>query len=117
MDIQVNTGHDITSSRALIHEVETVVESALARFEERITRVEVHLSGESGGTPSGHAAKRCVMQAQLASESSVTASHQSTSVGKAIGGAAGKLERAVVGTLGRLDGPRRLARGAEPQPG
>ena len=44
MQIQVNTDSNIEGREKLTAHVRSVVESALNRFSDRITRVEVHLS-------------------------------------------------------------------------
>lgn len=106
MQIQVNTDNHIKGSTALTHQVEAVVEGALARFSEWITRVEVHLSDENGGAKTGTGSLRCVMEARLASRQPVGVSHQAASIGQACGGAAGKLERMLESTLGRLNDPK-----------
>ena len=58
MKIQVNTDHNIEGHEALAAHVSSLVESALGRASEHITRVEVHLSDESAGK-SGPDGKRC----------------------------------------------------------
>jgi hypothetical protein len=53
MKIQVNTDRNIEGHEALAAQVSSVVEAALHRISEHITRVEVHLSDENGHK-SGH---------------------------------------------------------------
>ena len=47
MQIHVNTDSHIKCSAKLTHDIETVVDQALRRCGDRITRVEVHLSDEN----------------------------------------------------------------------
>ncbi len=52
MQIQVNTGHHVEGGEELTRQIEGVVEGALGRFSDRITRVEVHLTDENGSQKS-----------------------------------------------------------------
>ena len=64
MQIQINTDHNIENHEALAAQVLGVVESALSRLSDHITRVEVHLSDESSHKSSQND-KRCMMEARL----------------------------------------------------
>ncbi|MGI8967338.1 MAG: hypothetical protein ACR2H1_14820, partial [Limisphaerales bacterium] len=63
MKIQINTDNNIEGSDELTQQTQAVVESALERFAQQITRVEVHLSDEN--SHKGGIDKRCVMEARL----------------------------------------------------
>ncbi len=102
MQIQVNTDKNIAGSVELTSQVEDIVGSALGRFGERITRVEVHLTDESSSAKARGNDKRCVMEARVAGLQPVTVSHQGSSVTQALEGAASKLERTLDRTFGRL---------------
>jgi ribosome-associated translation inhibitor RaiA len=106
MHIQVSTDNHTAGSDELTHQVETAVEGALGRFGDRITRVEVHLTDENGGRKSGDHDKRCVMEARLAGLQPITVSDNGASLEQALNGAAGKLEKTLKRTLGRLDDPK-----------
>ncbi len=106
MKIQVNTDRHTDGSAELIHHIETVVEDALERFAERITRVEVHLSDVNGSQKSGGNDKRCVMEARLAGLQPITVSDEGSSLDQALDGAADKLEKILHRTLERLDDPK-----------
>ena len=106
MQIQVNTDNRTEGSEGLTLQVEGVVESALGRFGDRITRVEVHLSDENGSQKSGDHDKRCVMEARLAGLQPITVSEDGSSLEQAIDGAVNKLEKTLNRTLGRLDDPK-----------
>ena len=64
MQVQINTGHNIDGHETLLARFRHVVESALIRFSDRVTRVEVHLSDENG-QKSGPDDKRCMIEARL----------------------------------------------------
>lgn len=102
MLVQVNTDNQVAGTAELIRHVETVVEDALGRFGERITRIEVHLGDENSGKKSDDD-KRCAMEARLSGLQPITVSHQASSVEQALSGAADKLEKVLDRTLGRLD--------------
>jgi len=103
MQIQVSTDNHIEGGEELTREVEAVVEGALGRFGDRITRVEVHLTDENSSSKSGDNDKRCVMEARLAGLQPITVSHDGSSLDQALNGAADKLEKTLKRTLGRLD--------------
>ncbi len=103
MLIQVNTDNHISGREALTTRVEATVESALTRFSDRITRVEVHLSDENG-RKSGPDDKRCVMEARLQGRQPVAVTHLAATIDDAVSGAADKMTSALDSTLGRLRG-------------
>jgi hypothetical protein len=101
MQVQINTDSSIEGREALASTVSQVVEGALDRFRERITRVEVHLSdvnGDKGGRD-----KRCLLEARLEGRQPVAVTHQAATVDHAVEGAAAKLTRRIESTLGRLE--------------
>jgi len=106
MHIQVNTDNHIEGNADLTRQVEAVVEGALGRFSDRITRVEVHLSDESSSSKARDNDKRCVMEARLAGLRPITVSHQGAALEQALDGAADKLAKTLDRTLGRLDDPK-----------
>jgi ribosome-associated translation inhibitor RaiA len=101
MHIQVNTDNNIEGREELATQVEAVVEEALSRFSDQITRVEVHLSDENSHK-SGQNDKRCLMEARLEGRRPTAVTHQAATLGQAIDGAADKLQKVIESTLGRL---------------
>ena len=100
MQIQINTDHNIEGREALADHVRGVVETALNRVSDHITRVEVHLSDENGAKR-GENDKRCVMEARLEARQPIAVTQQSATVEHAVDGAADKLVRLIESTLGR----------------
>lgn len=101
MKIQVNTDSSIKGDQRLEEIARGVVEDSLDRFRHDITRVEVHLkdvNSHKGGSDD----KRCLMEARLEGRRPTAVTHNAGSVEEALYGAAGKLERALNSTLGRL---------------
>ena len=101
MQIQINTGHNIEVHEALAAEISVAVESALSRFSDRITRVEVHLSDENSDKKVGHDTMCCMMEARLEGRQPIAVTHHATTLDEAVDGAADKLARLIEHTLGR----------------
>jgi ribosome-associated translation inhibitor RaiA len=101
MQIQVNTDHNIVGSEVLSDQVRSVVESALSRFNDQITRVEVHLSDENRHK-SGQNDKSCMMEARLEGRRPIAVTHQADTLDQAVDGAADMLTHLIESTLGRL---------------
>jgi predicted component of type VI protein secretion system len=53
MQVQINTDHNIDGHEKHAAQIRSVVESALKRFSDRITRVEVQLSDENSNKKVG----------------------------------------------------------------
>ena len=105
MKIQFNTDANIQGTETLITRVSASVEQALARFETRITRVEVHLSDESRGK-SGQHDQRCMLEARLEGLKPLAVTDHAESLDKAVHGATKKLVHLLDSTLGRLQDQR-----------
>jgi ribosome-associated translation inhibitor RaiA len=99
--IQVNSDNSIEGREELATRVEAVVEEALSRFSNQITRVEVHLSDENSHK-SGQNDKRCMMEARLENRRPTAVTHRAATLDQAINGAADKLQRSIESTLARL---------------
>ncbi|MNE18345.1 Sigma 54 modulation protein / S30EA ribosomal protein [compost metagenome] len=105
MQIQVNSDNHIQSSIRLEEWVRTTVETALERYEEDLTRVEVHLRDENGDKPGPHD-KRCQMEARPKGHQPISVTHKAPSLDQAVEGAATKLEHALEHLFGRLRSKR-----------
>jgi ribosome-associated translation inhibitor RaiA len=101
MQIQVNTDRHIEGTDDLTAEVESSVRRSLSRFDERITRLEVHLS-DLNSEKSGPDDKRCMIEARMAGRDPVAVSHQAATVDAAVSGATARLRRSLESTLGKL---------------
>lgn len=102
MQIQINTDRNIEGHEALADQVRGVVENAMSRHEDHITRIEVHLSDENSAKKGGHDDIRCMMEARLEGRQPLAVTHQAAIVDQAVDGAAEKLTRLIESTLGRL---------------
>ncbi|HSP76225.1 MAG TPA: HPF/RaiA family ribosome-associated protein [Cryobacterium sp.] len=102
MQILVNTDNNITGTDAVVAEVESSVESVLARFSSRLTRVEVHLSDESAGRATTDDI-RCLLEVRPAGGNPLAATDNAGTVNGAVSGALRKLASVLDTTFGRLD--------------
>ena len=100
MQIQVNTDAKVEGREALLKWVEVEVAERLARFRDRVTRIEVHLS-DSNGDKSGVKDKRCVMEARPTGLQPLAVSFEAATVADALTGATEKLKHALEHALER----------------
>jgi ribosome-associated translation inhibitor RaiA len=101
MQIQTNTDHSVEGSEGLSTYVSGVVDNALSRVSDHITRVEVHLSDENGNK-SNLNTMRCMMEARLEGRQPIAVTEQASTTNDAVVGAADKLARLIESTLGKL---------------
>jgi ribosome-associated translation inhibitor RaiA len=101
MQININTDKTIERHQGLDDHVESVIQAAVGRFGEQITRVEVHLSDDNS-QKSADGGNRCLLEARITGYQPVAVSEHSINLHQAISGAAEKLKRAVDSALGRL---------------
>ncbi len=117
MQIQINTDHNIEGREALAARVSEGVLKAIERFSDHITRVEVHLTDETGqerGHKSGQDDKRCLLEARFEGHQPVAVTHHAASVDQAVAGASEKLARKLEHMLGRLRDRKRDTTDASP---
>lgn len=102
MQVEVTTDRAVEGSDELIREVEAEVGAALARFSERLTRVEVHLGDENAGKH-GADDKRCTVEARPAGQPPVAVTHHAATSVEARRGALKKLQNLFDSKFGRMD--------------
>ncbi|MGO4379828.1 HPF/RaiA family ribosome-associated protein [Pseudoduganella sp. RAF53_2] len=112
MQINVNTDKTIERHAGLDDHVHQVVQAALHRFGEHISRVEVHLS-ENNAKKSADGDIRCMMEARVNGYQPIAVSDHDATLHQSINGAADKLQRAIDSALGRLQDSKRHA--AQPE--
>lgn len=101
MKVLLNTDNHIQGDEALADRVQGVVEGALERFADQVTRVEVHLHDTNAGKPGDHD-KHCLMEARLEGRPPVTAEADAHTVQSALSNAVHKLQRGLDRDLGKL---------------
>lgn len=100
MKIQINTDAHVEGREALAAQFGATVEHALRRFQDQVTRVEVHLSDQNA-SKSGQRDKRCAMEARLEGRQPITVTDDAATLDQAVRGAADKLARLIDSQLGR----------------
>lgn len=100
--IQIHADNQIDSDKGRDGRLEEAIRQRLARFEDRITDVEVHVS-DVNGSRGGHGDLRCTLEARVNGIPPVAVAENGTSVDRAVIGAAKKVVRALDHQLGRLN--------------
>lgn len=101
MHIEVNTDNNIEGSARMSAFFNDTLQDALSRFQDQITRVEVHLSDENA-QKEGADDKRCLLEARLKGLKPVVVSHSAENLDLAVSGAIDKLVKTLGNTIGKL---------------
>ena len=101
MQIVINTDKTIDRHQGLDDHVNNVVNAAVQRFADHITRVEVHLSDDNS-QKSADGGNRCLLEARVTGYQPIAVSAHAVTLHQAIAGASDKLKRAIDSALGRL---------------
>jgi len=101
MIIQINSDNNITGTEGLSTFVESEVAETLKRFDDQITRIEVHLNDENGNK-SGIHDKRCMLEARLEGMQPIAVTAHGNTIREALAGALDKLKSVLDTTLGKL---------------
>lgn len=101
MQIQFNRNKNVPESDDFIDSSTSLITEELKRFEQQITRVEVHFSDEDG-IKDGVNDKRCMVEARLAGMQPIAVTNQANTHEQAMVGALDKLRSALEKTTGRL---------------
>lgn len=102
MFIQIHADNQVPSDSERDGRLEEQIRQRLARFEGRVTDVEVHVS-DINGPRGGNADLRCTMEARLNGIPPVAAIDQGNTVDRAVIGAAKKVVRALDHQLGKAN--------------
>jgi ribosome-associated translation inhibitor RaiA len=101
MRIQVNTDKNVTGSEELRISLTSLLSEELSRFNDLITRLEVHLSDEDG-KKDGQSDKRCLLEARLEGRQPIAVTSQANSHEQAVKEAIGKLKSSIETIIGRM---------------
>lgn len=91
MQIQLNKDAHVQIDEDIVRRLEDELESALARFGDRITRVEIHL-GDENAEKFGTTDKRCLLEAHVAGQPPIAVTHNAGTVKEAFDGAVDRLQ-------------------------
>ncbi len=100
MTIQFNTDNNIEGSERQNAYFTTLISESLERFNDRITRLEVHLSDENSHKE-GSNDQRCLIEARLEGMQPVAVSNHGDTAEQAIKGAVVKLKTSLDTIIGR----------------
>lgn len=106
MELQFNTSNQVAATPELEARARALVESTLARFASRLTRVELHIGDGNSPAKGGSADIRCSMEARPQGLRPIAASHHDADLDAAMRGAARKLARALDNEFGKLNDRR-----------
>lgn len=101
MIVEVNTDNHIDGHERLHAYLTSTMESALKRFEDKITRIEVFL-GDENSSKGGSNDKRCSIEARVAGLKPIGVVHHADTIENAIKGATDRIKHALEHTFGKL---------------
>jgi len=101
MKIQFNTGKNIVGSEGIRSTLTSIISGELSRFEDHITRLEVHLSDEDSNK-NGVNDKRCMIEARLEGMKPIAVTNNADTKEQAVTGAVDKLKSSLNTIQGRL---------------
>ena len=105
MFIQIHADNRVERDSERNLRLEEQIRQRMARFEDRITDVEVHVS-DLNGSKGGHGDLRCTLEARINGMPPVAVAEEGASVDRAVIGAAKKAVRALDHQLGKLNDRR-----------
>jgi len=101
MQIQFNTDSTIEGHERLQTYFSEELEKTLSRFDDKITRVEVHL-GDENKDKFGIDDKRCMIEVRLAGLNPLAVTHNADTIEKAFSGASDKIKRVLTTTFEKM---------------
>lgn len=101
MQIQFNTDNNISGTDKLKEPISETLTDALSKFNDKITRLKVHLSDENG-QKSGQKDKRCMLEARLGKLKPIAVTADAGSIDQAVDAATDKLIAALNTALGKI---------------
>ncbi|MCX2453852.1 HPF/RaiA family ribosome-associated protein [Pedobacter sp. PLR] len=101
MTIQLNTDKNLTIHQEYEEKIKNEINKGLAKFDDLITRMEVHLSDENG-SKEGIDDKRCLLEARISGREPIAVSSLGNSYDLALHGAITKLKNKLETIAGKL---------------
>ena len=101
MTIQLNADKNLNIHEAFGAQLKALLTDELSRFEEDITRIEVHLSDENG-SKDGKNDKRCMIEARLEGRQPIAVTSNADTHEHSVAAATDKLKSSLDSILGRL---------------
>lgn len=94
MKVQINTDKNVEGSDRLEAYFSSEIEKNLSRFEDKVTRIEVHF-GDENSAKSGGNDKRCLIEARPANMQPIAVTEHADSIEKAFHGALEKMKKSL----------------------
>lgn len=101
MQIQINTDKNIDGNSRLVNFYTSELEKELTRFNDKITRVEVHF-GDENSEKFGKNDKRCLIEVRLAKKEPLAVTEHADTVEKAFSGALKKAKKVMQSTFEKM---------------
>ena len=101
MQILLHSDSNTDGSHLMAEHLHKVVEDAMARYAERVSRVEAHLSDVNSLAKSSEGNIHCILEARLVGYDPIVVKDHADSAHQAIDGAVRKLKRAVATELAK----------------
>ena len=105
MQILINTDRHVDGEADLVQRLEEQIASALSRYAEQVTRVEVHLSDQNADR-GGAIDMRCALEARPAGKPPIAVGHSAATTEEACTGAVKKLRNLLDSKYGRIEARR-----------
>ncbi|HSD07576.1 HPF/RaiA family ribosome-associated protein [Flavobacterium sp.] len=99
MKVQINTDKNVEASDRLEAYFSGEIEKNLSRFEDKVTRVEVHFGDENSAKTGGGNDKRCLIEARPANMHPIAVTEHADSIEKAFHGALDKIKKTLKTTF------------------
>ena len=94
MQIQINTDKNVEGNERLVTYFTSELNNELTRFDDKITRIEVHF-GDENSTKFGKNDKRCLIEVRLAGLQPIAVTDHSESIEKAFYNALVKVKKII----------------------
>jgi ribosome-associated translation inhibitor RaiA len=101
MKIIINTDNNIQGREQMTAHYEGVLTEALSRFNNSITRLEVHLGDENSHKQSPDD-KRCMIEARVEGLQPIAVTHKAETIHEAVSGAVDKLKKSLDSAIGKM---------------
>ena len=92
MKVQINTDKDVEGSERLDAYFSSETERVLSRFDDKVTRIEVHF-GDENSAKFGLHDKRCLIEARPANMQPIAVTEHAETIEKAFNGALDKIKK------------------------
>jgi len=101
MTIQLNADNNLRIKEGYADTLKSLLADELSRFDEHITRLEVHLSDDNGSKDAVND-KRCMIEARLKGRQPIAVTETGNTYDQAVSGAIDKLKNSVDSIIGRM---------------